>query len=196
MRGRDWGRRHGGHCKQHLDNLRRKDSLRGAETTEISVRLRNYSASHFEGSAYYLTPNAGCAGAFTEPSLGELARVIKAGACIEASLQRGKGEAGMDAYQVRIWEGWHHHMALTLIAVWFLIGETHRGQQLTPALPLPHVRYGLSVLLREVFCTPGVDSMCRQVQRQLLRNELARFYVIAQPGSNKERTGERAFWMA
>ena len=37
--------------KQHLDNLRRKDSLRGAETTEISVRLGNYSASHFEGSA-------------------------------------------------------------------------------------------------------------------------------------------------
>ena len=37
--------------KQHLDNLRRKDSLRGAATTEISVRLRNYSASHFEGSA-------------------------------------------------------------------------------------------------------------------------------------------------
>jgi hypothetical protein len=37
--------------KQHLDNLRRKDSLRGAETAEISVRLGNYSASHFEGSA-------------------------------------------------------------------------------------------------------------------------------------------------
>jgi hypothetical protein len=114
--------------------------------------------------------------AFTEPSLGELARVIKAGACIEASFQRGKGEAGMDTYQVRTWEGWHHHIALTLIAVWFLIGETHRGQQLTPALTLPQVRYGLSVLLLEVFCTPGVDSMCRQVQRQLLRNELARFY--------------------
>jgi hypothetical protein len=38
--------------KQHLDSLRRKDSLRGAEITEISVRLGNYSASHFEGSAY------------------------------------------------------------------------------------------------------------------------------------------------
>jgi len=36
-----------------------------------------------------------------KPSLRELARVIKAGACIEASFQRGKGEAGMDAYQVR-----------------------------------------------------------------------------------------------
>jgi hypothetical protein len=41
--------------KQHLDSLRRKDSLRGAETTEISVRLGNYSASHFEGSAFTLT---------------------------------------------------------------------------------------------------------------------------------------------
>jgi len=125
---------------------------------------------------YYLTPTDGCEGAFKEPSLEELARVIKAGACIEASFKRGKGEVGMDAYQVRTWPGWHHHMALSLMAVWFLIGETHRGQQVTPALTLPQVRYGLSRLLLEVFYTPGVDDICRQVQRQLLRNELARFY--------------------
>jgi len=125
---------------------------------------------------YYLTPTEGSTVAFQEPSLAELARVIKAGTCIEASFQRGKGEAGMDAYQVRTWEGWHHHMALTLIAVWFLISETHRGQQLTPALTLPQVRYGLSMLLLEVFCTLSVPSICRQVHRQLLRNELARFY--------------------
>src|SRR2546429_6901708 len=42
--------------KQHLDNVRRKDPLRGAETTEIFVRLGNYSASHLEGSAYNLFP--------------------------------------------------------------------------------------------------------------------------------------------
>jgi hypothetical protein len=77
---------------------------------------------------------------------------------------------------VRTWEGWHRHMALSLLAVWFLIGETHRGQQLTPALTLPQVRYGLSLLLLEVFCTPGIDYICRQVHRQLMCNELARFY--------------------
>jgi hypothetical protein len=60
--------------------------------------------------------------------------------------------------------------------VWFLIRETHRGQQVTPALTLPQVRYGLSVLLLEVFCTPGLDYICRQVSRRLMRNELARFY--------------------
>src|SRR5207245_3778448 len=125
---------------------------------------------------YYLTPTPGAAVPFQEPSLAELARVIKAGACIEASFKRGKGEVGMDEYQVRTWHGWHHHMALSLMAVWFLITETHRGQQVTPALTLPQVRYGLSLLLLEVYCTPGVDDICRQVQRQLLRNELARFY--------------------
>jgi SRSO17 transposase len=125
---------------------------------------------------YYLTPTDGCGVVFKDPSLGELARVIKAGTCIEASFKRGKGEVGMDAYQVRTWEGWHHHMALSLLAVWFLIGETRRGQRWTPALTLPQVRYGLSLLLLEVFCTPGIDSICRQVHHHLLRNELARFY--------------------
>ena len=56
---RDMGKkvqRYGEEYKQHLDSFRRKDSLRGAETigaetTEISVRLENYFASHFEGSA-------------------------------------------------------------------------------------------------------------------------------------------------
>jgi len=127
------------------------------DATDQDTRYRHH---------YYLTPTDGCEVAFKEPSLGELARVIKAGACIEASFKRGKGEVGMDEYQVRTWEGWHHHMALSLLAVWFLIGETHRGQQVTPALTLPHVRYGLSVLLMEALCTFSIASICRQVQRQ------------------------------
>jgi hypothetical protein len=125
---------------------------------------------------YYLTPTGVSAAQLPEPSLDELARVIKAGACSEASFKRGKGEVGMDAYQVRTWHGWHHHMALSLMAVWFLIGETHQGQQVTPALTLPQVRYGLSMLLLEVYCALGIDYICRQVQRQLQRNESARFY--------------------
>src|SRR2546430_1555546 len=100
---------------------------------------------------YYLTPTQAHKLVLEEPSLEELAWVIKAGTCIEASFKRGKGEAGMDEYQVRTWEGWHHHMALTLIAGWFLISETHRGQQLTPALTLPQMRYRLRLLLLEVF---------------------------------------------
>jgi len=50
---------------------------------------------------YYLTPTCVSETEFKEPSLAELARVIKAGTCIETSLKRGKGEVGMDEYQVR-----------------------------------------------------------------------------------------------
>jgi SRSO17 transposase len=50
---------------------------------------------------YYLTSTCVSEAEPEKPSLGELARVIKAGACIEASFQRGKGEVGMDEYQVR-----------------------------------------------------------------------------------------------
>ena len=153
--------------RRPLTDERTLEARASRDATEHDARYRYH---------YYLTPTHGAAVAFQEPSLAELARVIKAGACIEASFKRGKGEVGMDEYQVRTWQGWHHHMALSLMAVWFLIGETHRGQQLTPALTLPQVRYGLSLLLLEVYCTPGVDYICRQVQRQLQRNESARFY--------------------
>jgi hypothetical protein len=43
-----------------------------------------------------LTPTGESEAALKEPSLGELARVIKAGAGIEASCTRGQGEVGMD----------------------------------------------------------------------------------------------------
>ena len=71
---------------------------------------------------------------------------IKAGLCIEASSKRGKGEVDMDEYQVRPWQGWHPHRALSLVSVRFLMGAPP-GQQLTPALTLPQVRYGLNLLL-------------------------------------------------
>jgi SRSO17 transposase len=153
--------------RQPLSDDRTWGPRASRDATEQDARYRYH---------YYLSPTCVSAGELAEPSLSELAQVIKAGACIEASFKRGKSEVGMDEYQVRTWEGWHHHMALSLMAVCFLIGETHRGQQFTPALTLPQVRYGLSVRLLEVFYTPGVDSICRQVQRQLQRNELARFY--------------------
>ena len=66
---------------------------------KILVRL--YSLQETNTIGYYLTPTGGSKVAFKEPSLEELARVIKAGACIEASFKRGKGEVGMDEYQVR-----------------------------------------------------------------------------------------------
>ena len=60
-------------------------------------------------------------------SLVEAVRVAKAEHRIEECIRRGKSDAGLGDYQVRNWCGWHHHLTLSLIAAWFLIGETRRG---------------------------------------------------------------------
>jgi SRSO17 transposase len=50
----------------------------------------------------------------------ELARVHAARHRIEEVLEEGKGEVGLGHYEVRSWVGWHHHMTLSLLALWFL----------------------------------------------------------------------------
>ena len=48
---------------------------------------------------------------------------------VEDCLKRAKSEAGLADYEVRTWSGWHHHQALSLIAIWFLTEETRRGKK-------------------------------------------------------------------
>src|SRR5512135_2673445 len=38
-------------------------------------------------------------------------------------------KSGRGEYQVRNWLGWHHHLALSLLAAWFLVGEAKRGKK-------------------------------------------------------------------
>ena len=45
---------------------------------------------------------------------------------IERMLEEGKGEAGLGHYEVRSWVGWHHHVTLALLALWFLAMEKGR----------------------------------------------------------------------
>jgi SRSO17 transposase len=69
--------------------------------------------------------------------LAEFARVFKAQHRIEECLKRAKGEAGLADYQVRTWEGWHHHQALSLVAAWFLTREARRGKKADPGVDRP-----------------------------------------------------------
>ena len=62
--------------------------------------------------------------------LAELARVVKAEHRVEDCFQRAKSEAGLADYEVRTWIGWHHHQTLALLASWFLVQETQRGNKI------------------------------------------------------------------
>jgi len=51
---------------------------------------------------------------------------------IEEMFELGNGEVGLDHYEVRSWVGWHHHMTLSLLALWFLMLERQRVGEKNP----------------------------------------------------------------
>lgn len=58
-----------------------------------------------------------------------LKRLAEQRACrwtIEQDIQAGKGESGLDEYETRGWIGWHHHTALSMLALFFLVLQKHR----------------------------------------------------------------------
>ena len=58
--------------------------------------------------------------------LAELVRVKLERHRVEEDLKTGKQEIGLGHYEVRSWVGWHHHMTLSLLALWFVMLETLR----------------------------------------------------------------------
>jgi SRSO17 transposase len=61
-----------------------------------------------------------------EVPLAELVRVACQRHRIEELFEVAKGEAGLDEYEVRSWVGWHHHITLSMLALWFLTLERRR----------------------------------------------------------------------
>jgi SRSO17 transposase len=86
-----------------------------------SERLLVLRAVDREPRTWYALSNAGA-----EVPLAELARAKAERHRAEQVLQEGKGEVGLAHYEVRSWVGWHHHMTLALLALWFLQTERRR----------------------------------------------------------------------
>ena len=60
--------------------------------------------------------------------------------------RQAKGEAGLDEYEVPGWRGWHHHVALALLALAFLLILQQMGGAPGSHLTVPQV----SRLLRDL----------------------------------------------
>jgi hypothetical protein len=53
---------------------------------------------------------------------------------VERALQDAKSHSGLGDYQVRGWLGWHHHMAIVLMALLFILEERVRHGVTAPML--------------------------------------------------------------
>ena len=67
-----------------------------------------------------------------------LAQVAAARWVIETEFETAKGETGLDEYEVRSWQGWHHHITLALLAGAFLLTlQQEWGEKDAPAHAAP-----------------------------------------------------------
>jgi SRSO17 transposase len=94
----------------------RQDQRLGPQEWLLAIRVPQPQAGQPE-SSYHLAWSP------REPTLDELVGAQGHRHQIEQMFQHGKGEAGLDHYEVRGYGGWHHHMTLSLLALWFLCLE-------------------------------------------------------------------------
>jgi SRSO17 transposase len=80
---------------------------------------------------------------------------------IERALQQGKQDVGLGDYQVRGWRGWHHHLALVMMAMLFLLEERRLHPQTRPLLSGTDIRALLNHFL------PRRDTTLEEVLRQM-----------------------------
>lgn len=66
---------------------------------------------------------------------------------VERAFQEAKSELGMSDYQVRKWTAWHHHMALVMLALAFLVKERILYQGEYPFLSSRDIRLMIIALL-------------------------------------------------
>ena len=72
---------------------------------------------------------------------------------IETEFETEKGDVGMDEYETRTWAGWHHHVALCLVAGAFLLSlQQAWGEKDAPDHPSPGLQGSAG------YAAPGTGS--------------------------------------
>ncbi len=108
-------------AKDEEGRLGPRETLRRLGPRETLLVVRAVAG---EPRTNYALSNAG-----RNAVLAELVQVRSAEHRIEELFAAGKGEVGLGQYEMRSWIGWHHHMTLSFLALWFLILEKRRVQK-------------------------------------------------------------------
>lgn len=80
---------------------------------------------------------------------------------VERAFEDAKSECGMADYQVRKWSAWHHHMALVMMAMLFMLDERIRHEDTWPLLSCSDIEELLAHFL------PRRDVTEEEIIRQL-----------------------------
>ncbi len=111
-------------------------------------------------------------------SLKRLAQMQGQRYWVERSFQDGKSQVGLDHYQARGWKAWHHHMALVMMAMLFMLKERIEYREDYPLLSCADIETLLAHFLprRDV----GVDEVIRQMAVRHQKRQASIDFAYAQ----------------
>jgi len=98
----------------------------------------------------------------------ELARMAASRFWVERALQDAKGAVGMAEYQLRGWAGWHHHMALVMLAMLFMLQQRILLAEELPLLSAEDIVWVLERYL------PNPQTTEAEIQAALVRRHKRR----------------------
>src|SRR3977135_1096190 len=101
---------------------------------------------------------------------------------VERCFEDGKSQCGMADYQLRLWNAWHHHMALVMMAMLFMLTERLRMKDQCPLLSCADIERLLAAFL------PRRDASPEQVLSHMNRRHQMRRRAIE---SHAKRNAER-----
>jgi len=102
---------------------------------------------------------------------------------VERAFEDAKSECGMADYQVRKWSAWHHHMALVMMAMLFMLSEKIKHQHTCPLLSCSDIEELLSRFL------PRRDVTEEEVIRQMEHRHRKRLAAIRSHTRKQTGTG-------
>ncbi len=105
---------------------------------------------------------------------------------VERAFEDGKSECGMADYQCRKWTSWHHHMALVMMTMLFMLKERKHQKEAYPLLSASDIEMLLVKFLPKRATTPD------EIITQLKDRHKRRCDAIKSHAKTAERAYQRA----
>jgi SRSO17 transposase len=104
---------------------------------------------------------------------------------VEQALRNGKSEAGMGDYQLRVWQGWHHHMTMVMLAMLFMLEVRREHKEELSLLSCHDIVEVLRVVL------PRGNATFEEITRQIEERHRRRQASIVAAYARQQRSQEQ-----
>jgi SRSO17 transposase len=148
------------------------------ESESVTERVLVISRNHADNKIKYSLSHVD----YRSASIERLAYMQAQRYWVERAFQEAKSELGMSDYQVRKWNAWHHHMALVMLSLSFIVKERIAHKNDYPLVSCRDIRLLMIALLLK-----DPDAIEKRIEQMRVRHEqrrkdIERYYKLTAAG--------------